>query len=890
MVVASPLDASGNAYMTGDTSSTDFPTASPIQAAFGGGSAFVTKLNAAGSALVYSTYLGGSLADAGRAIAVDALGNAYVTGETGSIDFPTASFQSTFGGGGNDAFIAKIGEPIPLPPCTYSITPTSASFPASGGTGSVAVAANCTWTAKSNASWITITSDSIGSGGGRVEYSVAANPGASSRTGTLSISGGQTLTVTQAGTTALTVPSGELSFSAIVGAASARQALQVSSDGGTLNWTATVELLNGADWLTISPTSGTASLDQPATITVEVNYDALAAAGIFQAVITLTDTGTDFSVAVPVAVVLSAPGARLLIDPPVFVFTAASTASGSLSRTLRVINQEEGTLDWSISATSGNLPPWLTVSPNTGTAGAGVAQASTTTLTANPDGLSSGVNQVLLQVSAPGASNDPQLVAVTLHVVPATTPTSADINPYGMLFVVEQGGAMPEAQELTVSNVGGGTLTADFVASTESGGEWLMVTPSGGTTSAGPFTAQVWVNPAGLAAGVYRGALTGTFSSGPEQAVEVLFIVRSLAAALRAQAVGLPGSAAVCTPTGLELLATTIGSGLSLPVSFPRVLAALVVDDCGTAVGNATVVASVEGLNIPLRSLDDGFYTGTWAPLREAESVTMAFTALHPSFARVQRSFTVSTAAAAGGVELPVLFDGGVVEGAGFTKRRPLAPGGIISLFGERFATDSFEATQLPLERDLGGDSVRIGDEKAPLFFVSPDQVNAQVPFDLEPGDSVSVAVSVGDQLTDVQNYLIAPVQPGIFIDFASGNATILDGESQPVTPENPARIGDTLQIFCTGLGATEPAVVAGDPAPAAEPLARVTTPVTVTIGGQPAQVSFAGLAPNFAGLYQVNAVVPAGVEPGDAVPLVLEQNGIVANPDRPITIPVQAP
>ena len=105
-----------------------------------------------------------------------------------------------------------------------------------------------------------------------------------------------------------------------------------------------------------------------------------------------------------------------------------------------------------------------------------------------------------------------------------------------------------------------------------------------------------------------------------------------------------------------------------------------------------------------------------------------------PRLPRVQRSFTVSTAAAAGGVELPVLFDGGVVEGAGFTKRRPLAPGGIISLFGERFATDSFEATQLPLERDLGGDSVRIGDEKAPLFFVSPDQVNAQVPFDLRAG------------------------------------------------------------------------------------------------------------------------------------------------------------
>ena len=65
------------------------------------------------------------------------------------------------------------------------------------------------------------------------------------------------------------------------------------------------------------------------------------------------------------------------------------------------------------------------------------------------------------------------------------------------------------------------------------------------------------------------------------------------------------------------------------------------------------------------------------------------------------------------------------------------------------------------------------------------------------------------------------------------------------------------------------------------------TLPVTVTIGGIDAPVVFQGLAPNFVGLYQVNVVVPAGVAPGDAVPLVLTQNGIVANPDLPVTIPV---
>ncbi len=108
------VDASGNAHVTGLTYSTDFPTANPIQAANGGSFvAFVAKLNAAGSALVYSTYLGGSLGDDGSAIAVDTSGNAYVTGLTYSTNFPTANpFQAANGGGG-DAFVVKITDTSP---------------------------------------------------------------------------------------------------------------------------------------------------------------------------------------------------------------------------------------------------------------------------------------------------------------------------------------------------------------------------------------------------------------------------------------------------------------------------------------------------------------------------------------------------------------------------------------------------------------------------------------------------------------------------------------------------------------------------------------------------------------------------------------------------------
>jgi hypothetical protein len=109
------VDADGNAYVTGSTRSTDFPTTQgAFQAAYGGGAydGYVTKLNATGSALVYSTYLGGSSSDWGDGIAVDNSGNAYATGNTNSPNFPTTpgAFQSGFENdtGHANAFVAKI--------------------------------------------------------------------------------------------------------------------------------------------------------------------------------------------------------------------------------------------------------------------------------------------------------------------------------------------------------------------------------------------------------------------------------------------------------------------------------------------------------------------------------------------------------------------------------------------------------------------------------------------------------------------------------------------------------------------------------------------------------------------------------------------------------------
>ena len=116
------IDSSGNAYVTGQTSSSDFLTASPFQATSGGaGDAFLTKINSSGSALLYSTYLGGGGSDSGSSVAVDASGNAYVTGSTNSTNFPLASaFQSAIGSSfTTDAFVTKFNSNGTIAYSTY---------------------------------------------------------------------------------------------------------------------------------------------------------------------------------------------------------------------------------------------------------------------------------------------------------------------------------------------------------------------------------------------------------------------------------------------------------------------------------------------------------------------------------------------------------------------------------------------------------------------------------------------------------------------------------------------------------------------------------------------------------------------------------------------------
>jgi uncharacterized protein (TIGR03437 family) len=239
----------------------------------------------------------------------------------------------------------------------------------------------------------------------------------------------------------------------------------------------------------------------------------------------------------------------------------------------------------------------------------------------------------------------------------------------------------------------------------------------------------------------------------------------------------------------------------------------------------------------------------------------------------------------------PVINASGVVNAASYTA--PVSPGGIASLFGSNLAGSTAVAA-LPLPTLLGGVTVKINGVAAPLFFVSPSQINFQVPWELLGQAQGSIAVTLNGVTSSSQTINLGPA-PGLFSvnSQGSGQGAILVANSDivaalegsiPGRNTRPAKRGEFLSIFCSGLGDVTNRPLSGT-SPSSSVLSATTSTPTVRIGGMPAAAVFSGLAPGFVGLYQVNVQVPDSAPTGAAVPVVLTIGGASSNS---VTIAVQ--
>ena len=226
---------------------------------------------------------------------------------------------------------------------------------------------------------------------------------------------------------------------------------------------------------------------------------------------------------------------------------------------------------------------------------------------------------------------------------------------------------------------------------------------------------------------------------------------------------------------------------------------------------------------------------------------------------------------------VPSLAENSTVNGASFAKIA-IAPGAIVSIFGSDFAGSELRASSVPLPTALGDTSVTFNGIAAPLFYVSNGQIgqiNAQAPFELPAGFAVSIQVRRGSNVSTVRTASVAAVSPGIFIvDQATSAGAVLHADYSLVSSSSPARPGEILLIYCTGLGPLRTPVRSGDPGP--ERSETINLP-TVRIGGLPANVTYSGLAPGFVGLYQINAQAPAGLSAGNQA-LQITTLGVASN------------
>ena len=407
-------------------------------------------------------------------------------------------------------------------------------------------------------------------------------------------------------------------------------------------------------------------------------------------------------------------------------------------------------------------------------------------------------------------------------------------------------GALPAAQTIAVTNHSGATLTYSV--------EPLLAAPS----------TQVVVTNSGSSISV---RLTGSIP--PAGRYEGIIDVAGAPVPLH-----IPYTFMVPSNVAFDII-PLIGSdfdgpvGQAIPADYGGVLVLRVIDRFGTSVSNAPIKWGVVAGGGQILSGSQETSTVT-----DSNGIAVATPLLGATPGTQEFSATVNgmTIDFTGNARLiPAITAGGIVDGAAFTANRAVAPGSIISIFGGNLSDSSSAATQFPLPLGIAGVAFSFDVPSAGVslparvHYVSPTQINVQVPWELANYPSATVKVIVNYTYSATYTLNLATYAPGFFSYSSNGQsyAAALDANSNlaVITAAHPIAQGSTVALFLNGLGPVHNQPADGWPA-VDDTSTTIATP-TINIGGQPATVTFSGLAPGFADLYQVNATVPAGIGTG---------------------------
>lgn len=205
----------------------------------------------------------------------------------------------------------------------------------------------------------------------------------------------------------------------------------------------------------------------------------------------------------------------------------------------------------------------------------------------------------------------------------------------------------------------------------------------------------------------------------------------------------------------------------------------------------------------------------------------------------------------------------------------PVSPGEFVSLFGQGLSPGLIQAGGIPFPFVLGQTSLTVNGIPAPLYLASPTQINAVVPYEVT-GPTATFIATVGSTATNSVTVPLSPTAPGVFSVNANGlgNGAITHADYTVVSQSSPAKPGEVVAVYLTGLGAVSPSVQDGTAAPG-NPPAAVVASVTATVGGIPvSNIEFNGLSPGSSSLYQFNIQIPSSAPSGPQTLQIATTNG----------------
>ncbi len=643
----------------------------------------------------------------------------------------------------------------------------------------------------------------------------------------------------------LTTSASSLTFNYQIGQTSpSTQSLLVNSTGAPLNFMVAANATSCPNFLTASAFNNLSgfTLGNQNQVVVSVNTTGLTTAQTCTGTLTLTvPNSSSPALVVPVTLNVSTTPLLNVSVPSINVTALAGSAPTTQFIALTSTNTQA---PLQFSATSATNPIgllWLQVAPNSG------FTPNQLQVTITPGNLAVGTYMGSITVSSTSASFPTQTIPVTLTIAS----TNIGVTPTSLNFSQAFGGAPPSFQTLQVSGVPAGT-TIGAVTTLLNGAGWLVATVSGNTVT-------VTANGSALSQGTYNGFVTVIVpgaANGPFNIPVTLVVGVAQSLSLSATTVNFSSQVGGTAPAAQTVQLSSSGAAVPFTATFvpgttsPAGLLTV------TPASGTTPSPLVLTLNpAVLATLGVGTYSG---------NVLVSSTAIPGGDQTIRVNFTVTAAAA------PAIIS--VVNGASFAPG-PVSPGEIISIFGSNMGPTpglGFTPVNGKIDVNLAGTQVLFDNVPAPLIFVSAGQINAIVPYEiaslLNTGIGTKVTVVRGGVASAQFVVGVTATSPAIFSALQTGNGqgAILNQNLSANSVSNPAVKGAFVAIYATGEGSLTPFVPTGTISGQTLPLPKPIANVSVTIGGQPATIAYAGEAPGLvSGVIQINAMVPTNIGSG---------------------------